>query len=438
MKKKSEEIWEGLGLSFDAWREVKLEDITELIIDYRGKTPKKLNSSWSDKGYRAFSAKNIKTGKIVKKDSIRFVDKELYKKWMKDEVNKGDILITSEAPYGQVYYWDSDEKIVLSQRLFGIRTTNNVVDRYVYYYMTSSFFQNELDSRATGTTVKGLRQPELLKCNVSLPSYKEQTAVANILSSLDEKIEVNNQINKTLENMAQELFKRWFLDFEFPNEEGEPYQSSGGEMVESELGMIPKGWKSYELRDFFKFVKGKKPKKIEEFEFPGSLKYLTIDVLSRKSLLYASNEKMIEADKNNVLMVMDGASSGTVYYGQKGIVGSTLAKLELTNNGLSNQFLLVAFKFLENDIKNRLTGSAIPHTDKEYTYRLKISLPDNNRVYKQAHKIFQNFTDQIIIKKEENEKLKNIRDTLLPKLMSGEIRVPLEELEESLTEVKGG
>lgn len=83
---------------------------------------------------------------------------------------------------------------------------------------------------------------------INLPCLDEQKAIAHILSTLDEKIEVNNEINKTLEKIAQAIFKQWFVDFEFPNEDGEPYQSSGGEMVESELGLIPKGWEVGNLR----------------------------------------------------------------------------------------------------------------------------------------------------------------------------------------------
>ena len=100
---------------------IELKSIIKEIIDYRGKTPKKLGSDWSNCGYRALSAKNIKTGKIVQEETIRYVDDELYKKWMKQEVERGTILITSEAPFGEVLYWDSDEKIVLSQRIFGLK-----------------------------------------------------------------------------------------------------------------------------------------------------------------------------------------------------------------------------------------------------------------------------------------------------------------------------
>ena len=180
------------------WHEYTVADVISNVIDYRGKTPKKLGGDWSDTGYRALSAKNIKTGRIVQPDSIRFVSEEMYRKWMKDEVEKEDILITSEAPFGQIYYWNSDEKIVLSQRLFAIRVNEKFYPKFIYFYMTSSFFQAELDGRATGTTVVGLRQPELLKCNVFAPNYDEQKRIGDLLWSIEQKINNNEHINSNL------------------------------------------------------------------------------------------------------------------------------------------------------------------------------------------------------------------------------------------------
>ena len=180
---------------------ITLKDIVELVIDYRGKTPKKLGGKWSEFGIKALSAKNIKNGEIVRKDSIRYVDEELYYKWMKNEIEKGDILLTSEAPFGEIYYWESDEKIVLSQRIFGIRcNSNKVYPKFIYFYMLSPMFQWELKSRATGTTVKGLRQPELLKCKLNIPDYDNQTKIAKILSNIENKIKVIKKINHNLEN----------------------------------------------------------------------------------------------------------------------------------------------------------------------------------------------------------------------------------------------
>ena len=194
------------------WKELPLGEITELVIDYRGKTPKKLGGDWSESGYRALSAKNIKTGHIVQPDTIRFVSEEMYHKWMKDEIQQGDIIITSEAPFGQILYWDSEEKIVLGQRLFGVRIREEYDSRFVYYYMTTPDFQSEMDGRATGTTVIGLRQPELMKCVVRCPDLETQKKIATILSSIDEKISINKQINDNLERQVQMLFKEWFID----------------------------------------------------------------------------------------------------------------------------------------------------------------------------------------------------------------------------------
>ena len=185
----------------------ELKNLISLIIDYRGKTPLKLGSDWSSSGYRALSAKNIKTGKIVNEESIRYVDENLYKKWMKNEILRGDIFITSEAPFGEVYYWNSDEKIVLSQRLFAIRPIKSINSQYLYFYMATEKFHKELESRATGSTVTGLRQPELLKCKINVKPIEEQQHIVNILGSLDDKIENNENIIAQINKLATLFYK---------------------------------------------------------------------------------------------------------------------------------------------------------------------------------------------------------------------------------------
>ena len=321
-----------------------------------------------------------------------------------------------------------DDEMTYDSHIIRVRINKNIANpSFYYYYFVSTMGKNLMQTITEQVAAAGIRSSDLAKLHVPLPSLREQNDIVRILVSLDDKIEVNNQINKTLESMAQALFKYWFIDFEFPNENGDPYKSSGGEMIESELGLIPKGWEVIEFRELFKFIKGKKPNLIEINEFENSKKYLTIDVLNRNSILFCSSEKMIEANDNDVLMVMDGASSGAVYFGQKGIVASTLAKLDLINKKISNQFLFYLINFFESDIKAHTTGSAIPHTDKEFAYRIKIALPKDAVLQKSADKIFREISDTFISREQENALLKTIRDTLLPKLMSGEIRVPIQE-----------
>ena len=313
-------------MNFSEWREVKLGDIVDLIIDYRGKTPKKLGGDWSDSGYRALSAKNIKTGKLVQEDTIRYVDELLYKKWMKDEINCEDILITSEAPFGEIYYWNTDEKIVLSQRIFGVRINKLNTSKYVYYFMTSNVFQRELYNRATGTTVTGLRQPELLKCQLTLPPLPEQKAIADTLSCLDDKIELNNRINKTLEEMAQAIFKSWFVDFE-------PFQD--GEFEDSELGRIPKGWRVGTLGDIANITMGQSPKGSSYNENnDGTVFYQGRTDFGRRYptiRLYTTEPKRM-ADKGDILLSVRAPVGDINVASENCCVGRGLASLKSKNN----------------------------------------------------------------------------------------------------------
>ncbi|CUN46976.1 EcoKI restriction-modification system protein HsdS [Turicibacter sanguinis] len=427
-------------MSFKEWKETdlvtipahwnirQLSECINTVIDYRGKTPKKLGGDWSvtPTNYRALSAKNIKSGVVVREETIRYLDEELYFKWMKEEVQKNDILMTSEAPLGELMFWNSDEKIVLSQRLYGLRPNVKIVyPRYLYLYMSSKVYQNELDSRASGTTVTGIRQTELLKTRVILPPLNEQKAIADILSSLDEKIELNNQMNETLEEMAQALFKRWFVDFEFPNEDGQPYKSSDGEMVESELGMIPKGWKNGQLEDICGYSSNK----------------IMIEKLDKNN--YISTENMLP----NKGGIIEASGLPTTSKVTSFNIGDTLIsnirpyfkKIYYCNQngGCSNDVLcfnpklkdytycLYLYLYEDNFFDYMMSGSKgtkMPRGDKKQIMRYPIVIA-NSDIYLKFNKIVSPMFEKLLTLKEENKNLIKLRDTLLPKLMSGEIRV---------------
>jgi type I restriction enzyme S subunit len=220
--------------------------------------------------------------------------------------------------------------------------------------------------------------------------------------------------------MAQCIFKEWFVEFNFPNEEGVPYKDNGGEMVESELGEIPEGWRIEELREILKFIKGKKANNISEVkESDTQQQYLTIKAYTGDEVLFADIDKVILVEENEIVMVMDGSSSGTILYGKNGIVASTIAKIKTIKKIIDETLLFYILKHNENEIKQHLTGSAIPHTDKEFIYRIKVALPK----YKIDLSVFENIRKKIIENQKSNKTLIKTRNILLLKLMSGEVRI---------------
>ena len=197
------------------WKEYKLSDVAD-FIDYRGKTPKKTSS-----GVPLITAKIVKNGWIQKPNE--FISKDDYLTWMTRGFPKvGDVVLTTEAPLGEVAQI-KDASFALAQRIITIRGKANLIENgYLKYFLQSSVGQHRLKERETGTTVTGIKSSELRQVLISAPDFQTQTSIAEILSSLDDKIELNNKINQELENLAQSLFKQWFINFEFPNENGEP------------------------------------------------------------------------------------------------------------------------------------------------------------------------------------------------------------------------
>lgn len=226
------------------WEIKKLNEVIVDIIDYRGKTPKKLGGTWSESGIIALSAMNVKQGQLVKLEKAKFVNNSLYQKWMKSEVTKGDILMTSEAPLGETYLVPDNRKICLSQRLFCIRANSSIIlPRFLFYFFNMPISRRQIDLRATGTTVLGIRQPDLRELPIITPSLPTQRKITAVLSAYDDLIKNNIRRIKILEDMAQALYREWFVHFRFPGHENVP-------MVESPLGSIPQGWKIKQIKEF--------------------------------------------------------------------------------------------------------------------------------------------------------------------------------------------
>ena len=172
----------------------------EKVIDYRGKTPKKLGADWTKTGRRVISAKNVHNGNLDNIETIRYVSEDTYQKWMKDEIQRNDILLASEgASMGESMLWESDEKIVLGQRLFCLRCSTDVFDPYyLAMYMRTPEYRQEMINFSTGTSVLGLRQPALLKTKIRYLPLCQQRFIGSIYRSILNKMEINSQINDNL------------------------------------------------------------------------------------------------------------------------------------------------------------------------------------------------------------------------------------------------
>ena len=192
----------------EGWQVEELDGLLELVIDYRGKTPLKLGMDWSENGIPALSAKSIKNGKIVRRDAMNFGSEELYSIWMKDELKKGDILLTSEAPLGEMYYLNDDTRYILSQRLFALRVNQQITSEYLYHYLYSTNGQTLLQARASGSTVEGIRQSELRKIEVIVPDKNILEKASIIFKNVFDKTFANEQQIQTLTKTRDELLPK--------------------------------------------------------------------------------------------------------------------------------------------------------------------------------------------------------------------------------------
>ena len=335
---------------------------------------------------------------------------------------------------GNVNY--TTQKCWISDNAILAKAKEDFDSKFLYYNMIYQNFHN----LRTGSSQPLLTQGTLKKVQINCPNLEQQKQISQILSSIDGKIEVNNQINKTLENMAQAIFKQWFVDFEFPNEDGEPYKSSGGEMVESELGMIPKGWEVKKSSDIANINIGKTPPRKEKECFtldPDDYKWISIkDLGNSGAYIFDSSEYLTKEsiEKYNVKVVPDN----TVVLSFKLTVGrvsitcgqmttnEAIAHFNLSNKSkITTEYLYLYLKSFDYG-KLGNTSSIANAVNSKIIKAMPIIVPDNKTI-KTFSEVMESVFSKIKYTIKQSDKLIEIRDTLLPKLMSGEIRVPMDE-----------
>lgn len=185
-----------------------LGESVEVLLDHRGKTPRKLGADFTVTGVPVVSAMLVSNG-MLDLNGVRFVSEETHRKWMPAPTKAGDVLLTSEAPLGRVAIVPNDEPLVLGQRLFCLRGSKGVLDsRYLFYSLQTKAVQADLLGRATGTTVVGIRQAALRRVRIPAPPFHDQCAIAEVLGALDDKIAANARLNSTIDALSLSLWEK--------------------------------------------------------------------------------------------------------------------------------------------------------------------------------------------------------------------------------------
>ena len=422
-----------MGEFMNKWKEYKVSEMINII---GGGTPKTKVSEYWDGDIPWLSVKDFNTNLRKVYDTEKCITQKGLENSSTKLLDEGDIIISARGTVGALA--QLGKTMAFNQSCYGLRAKEMTTNDFVYYLLKNMI--GNIQQNTHGSVFDTITRDtfDILKAN--LPPIQEQKAIAHILTTLDDKIEINNQINKTLENMAQAIFKQWFVDFEFPNEEGEPYKSSGGEMVESELGMIPKNWEVVKLETVCREItRGFTSKYVEKSRFKNLNQKVNKGEMLEKQY-YKFLREDIEIPQNKFVKKYDILLNSL---GQ-GTLGRLHFFIEDEENVVIDQHITIIradhetsfdsylYHLLSSSKYNQIFDGLV--SGSTGMQMLNISKVRNLTVYMapvDLQKEFDNRIKTLYKKKEnllyENEYLKLIRDALLPKLMSGEIRVPMDE-----------
>jgi type I restriction enzyme, S subunit len=406
----------------EEWRTYQLSEVINKFIDYRGKTPRKTVA-----GIPLITAKIVKGGCIA--EPTEFIAEEDYDSWMTRGLpQKGDVVLTTEAPLGEVAQIRTEAKVALAQRIITLRGKKNVLDNaFLRYALQSSVMQHRLHARASGSTVQGIKSSELKQVVIDLPSYPVQCRIGYILSAFDDKIECNRRINQMLEAMAQTLYKHWFVDFG-------SFKSS--ELQDTELEEIPSGW---EVVPFSHFVSISSqtvnpqlfPSELfSHFSIPAYDEGKVPSIEEGKSVL--SGKTIIDSDRVLVSKLNPRIyRAWTVYKPSERRAFSSTEFINYIPN--HEDFWAFVNCHVRDEVFIRefcshatgTTGSR-QRVPPQRTLSFQCVKPSDEAL-REFNKICEPYFRHIDSNIKENQTLSRTRDYLLPKLLSGEIEVKAAE-----------
>ena len=391
-----------MGLSFSEWKEVA---ISETIISSNTGLDAIKRAPIVDfnSGIKCLRIQDISQNKSFENWGFCRVESRNYGRF---QLKKGDIIIArTGATIGVNKLIKQDLVAVFNNGLIRLRVNKKVVDNeYLFYNMQSDKYKGYIQSISGGTSSQpNMKMHALLDFKINLPTISEQKAIAETLSCLDDKIELNNKINSNLEQTAQAIFKSWFVDFE-------PFQD--GEFLESELGMIPKGWRVGTLGDISSISSGKRPVN-KQSEYSQTTK---VPIVGASSVMGYTDSVLYD---EKILI------TGRV--GTHGIIQRFSTACWASDNTLviKSDFYETTYQFLlKVDFVNMNRGSTQPLITQSDLKNVAIVIPPKNTLieFEQLIGAIMKLYEENIV---ESQALSQSRETLLPKLMSGEIDVSL-------------
>ena len=381
------------------WKEVTLGEIGTIV---GGATPSTKNTSFYDGNIPWLTPKDlsVNSNKYILRGE-RNITEAGFKSCSCKMLPKGSVLFSSRAPIGYVAIVAND---MCTNQGFKSVIPNEETDSEFLYYLLK-YNKDNIASQGSGTTFAEVSGKTMKEIEVMVPKETEdQRRIASILSSLDRKIELNNKINADLEEMAQAIFKNWFVDFE-------PFKD--GKFVDSELGMIPEGWKVGTLGELCNFKRGKN--------------LLTKNAIDEGVPVVAGGlepscyHNVANTGAPVITVSGSGANAGFMRMYHVPVWASDCSFIDISCENF--YFVYCFLKVNSKLLKHAQTGAVQPHVKPSDIHDFELLIPDKESIYDFQDKV-KPFFDKIAVIQKENSRLSLLRDTLLPRLMSGELEVP--------------
>lgn len=399
------------------WKEVRLGDVCSKIGS--GATPSGGKEAYKGGDYHLIRSQNV-LDFAFSKDGLASINDEQANKLKNVEIIQGDVLlnITGDSVARCCIVPSEILPARVNQHVAIIRPRKEELDNHYLLYYLQHYKRQLLQIASAGATrnaiTKAMIENLILPCPKSLA---DQHRIASILSSLDRKIELNNKINADLEEMAQAIFKNWFVDFE-------PFKD--GKFVDSELGMIPEGWKVGSPYEYVKVVYGA-PYKSAKFNDHGEgLPLIRIRDLKDCNPQFYTPEILPQTEyvnKGDIVAGMDAEFVPHIWKGNTGLLNQRVCKFMPQQTSISNLFVLYLMKPELEFVQSYKTGTTVSHLGKADIDKFVVVLPPLE-VVEECSKILDSILQRIKNLSAESSRLSALRDTLLPRLMSGELEVP--------------